>query len=66
MDVINIRTGEKLVHIPTTHPVWDITLIQDYAYLCAKDFIVVDIKDLARSEIVSQRNLPGSAYRMTS
>ncbi len=65
MDVINIRTGEKLVHIPTTHPVWDITLIQDYAYLCAKDLIVVDIKDLARSQIVSQRNLPGSVYRMT-
>jgi len=65
MDVINLQTGEKLKHIRTTNPVWDIALIQDYAYLCAKSLYVVNIKTPISSHIVSNRMLPGSAYKIT-
>lgn len=65
MDVINLQTGEKIKHIATTDPVWDIALIKDHAYLCAKSLYVVNIKTPANSQIVSKRMLPGSAYKIT-
>lgn len=66
MSVVDIETGELLANIPTAEPVWDIELIQNYAYLCTKSLIVVDITNPGQSRIVSRRVFPGSAYRMTS
>lgn len=65
MTVIDIETGKMLAHIATTEPVWDIALIHNYAYLCAKSLIIVDITIPEQSRIVTQRTFPGSAYRIT-
>ena len=66
LSVANIATGDILTHIPTQHPVWDLALIQNYAYLCTKSLIVVDITIPQQSQIVSQRTVPGTAYRITN
>lgn len=64
--VVNIDTGEILTNIPTQNPIWDIGLIQNYAYLCAKSLLVVDITIPEQSHIVTQRMFPGTAYRVIS
>ena len=66
MTLIDIDTGEMLNHIPTSAPVWDITLIHNYAYLCAKSLIIVDITIPEQSRIVARRRFAGSAYRITN
>ena len=65
MEVVNLVTGETLTKIHTTDPVWEIELIKDYAYLCANTLVVVDVTNPQRSQIVSHRMLPGSAYKIT-
>ncbi len=64
MDVVNIDSSVMLTHIPTNSPVWDIDIIRDHAYLCAKSLYVVDITSPERSLIVSNRRLSGTAYKM--
>ena len=64
--LIDIETGDMLSQISTLEPVWDITLIQNYAYLCAKSLIIVDITVPDQSRIVAQRRFTGSAYRITN
>ncbi len=66
LTVINIVSGEILRHLPTHQPVWDIEIIQNYAYLCTKSLIVVDITIPHQSRIVAQRLFTGTAYRITS
>ena len=65
MDIVDLETGNTLTHVPTTNPVWAIAIIDDYAYLCAKSLIIVDISDPERSQIVFQREFTGSAYKIT-
>jgi hypothetical protein len=64
MDIVDVTTEEILTHIPTTDPVWAIAIIGDYAYLCAKSLVVVDIRNPERSQIVSKREFIGSAYKI--
>ena len=64
MSIIDIVSGETKAHVTTTDPVRAIALIDDYAYLCAKSVIVVDISVPERSRIVFQRELTGSAYNI--
>ena len=64
MSIVDIELGETVDHIKTSDPVWAIALIDDYAYLCAKSLIIVDISDPDRSRIVSRRELTGSAYNI--
>ena len=64
MEIVELETGKTLTHINTTNPVWGIAIIDDYAYLCAKSLIVVDISEPKRSQIVSQREFIGSAYKI--
>ena len=66
LTVINIVSGEILRHLPTEYPVWGIEIIQNYAYLCAKSLIVVDVTIPQQSRIVAQRKFPGTAYRITT
>ena len=66
LTVINIVSGEILRHLPTQQPVWDLELIQNNAYLCAKSLIVVDITIPQQSRIIAQRIIPGTAYRITN
>lgn len=65
LTVTNIKTGELLAHIPTQQPVWDIELIKNSAYLCARSLIVVDITIPKQSHIVAQRTLSGTAYKIS-
>ena len=64
MDIVDLATGETLTHIPTTDPVWEIAIIGDYAYLCARSLVVVDISNPKGSKIVSKREFTGSAYKI--
>ncbi|RKU28699.1 hypothetical protein C6497_08030 [Candidatus Poribacteria bacterium] len=64
MEVVDITSGDILVRINTKHPVSEIELIGDYAYLCAGSLIVVDISNIELSRIVSNRNLNGSVYKI--
>ncbi len=66
LSVVSIVTGEILTHIRTQHPVWDLALIQNYVYLCTRSLIVVDNSIPEQSHIVSQRTVPGTAYRITN
>ena len=64
MDIVDLETGNTLTHIPTINPVWAIAIIDDYAYLCAKSLVIVDISDPGRSQIVFQREFIGNAYKI--
>ncbi len=64
MDVVNLDTGEVISHIVTASPVWDINIIKNHAYLCAKSLYVVDISSPESSIIVSNRRLSGTAFKM--
>ena len=64
MFVVNLTANTVVAHIPTTAPVSDIALHEGYAYLCAESLIVVDSRVPQQSRIVSQRDVPGSAYRI--
>ncbi len=64
MDIVDLVIEKTLTHIPTTDPVWEIAIIGDYAYLCARSLVVVDISDPNRRQIVSKREFTGSVYRI--
>ena len=64
MFVVNFAANTVVAHIPTTAPVSDIALHEGYAYLCAESLIVVDSRVPQQSRIVSERDVPGSAYRV--
>ena len=64
MFVVNLATNTIVGHIPTTASVSDIALHEGYAYLCAESLIVVDSRVPQQSRIVSERDVPGSAYRV--
>jgi hypothetical protein len=64
MFVVDLAANTIVAHIPTAAPVSDIALHGDYAYLCAESLIVVDSRAPQQSRIVSERDIPGSAYRV--
>lgn len=64
MYVVNLATDTIAAHIPTTSPVSDVALHEGYAYLCAGSLIVVDSRVPQQSRIISERDMPGSAYRV--
>ena len=65
MDIVNLMNQEKVSHISTSDPVWKIEIIGEYAYLCARSLIVVDISDPIRSRVVFRSDLEGDAYRIS-
>ena len=64
MFVVDLKANTIVTHIPTAAPVSDITLHEDYTYLCAESLFVVDSRAPQQSRIVAQRNMQGSAYRV--
>ena len=66
MDVVDLNTGDIVRHLSTNDPVWEIDVIGDYAYLCSKSLIVVDIALPEQSRIITRRTFPGAAYRIVS
>ena len=65
MFVVDLKTNTIVTHIPTAATVSDIALHEDYIYLCAESLIVVDSRVPPQSRIVFQRDMRGSAYRVT-
>ena len=64
MFIVHLDTNTVVTHIPTAAPVSDIALHNGYAYLCAESLVIVDSRAPEQSRIVSERNVPGSAYRV--
>ena len=64
MFVVDLAANTIVAHIPTAAPVADIVLHDAYTYLCAESLIVVDSRAPEQSRIVSERDVPGSAYRV--
>ena len=64
MFIVHLNTNAIVAHIATTAPVSDIALHDGYAYLCAESLIIVDSRAPRQSGIVSERDVPGSAYRV--
>ena len=64
MFVVDLAANTIVTHIPTAAPVSDIALHGGYAYLCAESLIVVDSRAPQQSRILSERDVPGSAYRI--
>lgn len=64
MFIVHLNTNATVAHIPTEAPVSDILLHDGYAYLCAESLIIVDSRAPQQSNIVSKRDVPGSAYRV--
>ncbi len=64
MFIVHLKTNAIVAHIPTSAPVSDIALHDGYTYLCAESLIVVDSRAPQQSGIVSERDVPGSAYRV--
>ena len=64
MFIVHLDTNAIVAHIPTAASVSDITLHDGYAYLCAESLIIVDSRAPQQSGIVSERDVPGSAYRV--
>ncbi len=64
MFIVHLGTNTIVAHIPTTSPVSDIAMHNGYTYLCAESLIIVDSRAPQQSGIVSERDVPGSAYRV--
>ena len=65
MFVVDLETNTIVRHVPTTAPVSDIAMHKGYTYLCAESLIVVDSRVPPQSRIIFQRDMRGSAYRVT-
>ena len=64
MFIVHLDTDRVVAHIRTAAPVYDIAMHDGYAYLCAESLIIVDTRAPQQSGIVSERRVPGSAYRV--
>lgn len=64
MMIVDIISGETIAKIDTNEPVWAIALIDNYAYLCTKSLVVVDVTVPQLSRIIARRELSGSAYKI--
>ena len=62
MFVVNLTANTIVTLVPTDAAVSDITLHENYVYLCAGSLIVIDSRVPEQSRIVAQRDMPGSAY----
>ncbi len=65
LDIENADNPRMVAHIQTAHPAWGIEIKRGHAYVCADELIVVDSRTPEDSRIVTQRAMPGSAYRIT-
>lgn len=64
MFVVDLTANTIVAYMPTNVAVSDIALHEGYTYLCTGSLVVVDSRVPQQSRIVSQRDMPGSAYRV--
>ena len=66
--VIDLRDAAHPKHvaqIDTPEPAWGLEIGGGYAYVGAGELVVLDIRNPDNTRIVAQRQLPGTAYRIT-
>lgn len=62
MFVVDLSGNTIVGHVPTDIAVSDITLHENYVYLCAGSLIVIDSRVPQQSRVVAERDMHGSAY----
>ena len=64
MDVRDANRPKMISQIPTSEPASSVEIDSGYAYLCAGELIVLDIRNANRIRVLARRQMPGSAYRV--